>query len=244
MVFPTLKQVKFGYVNLNLEAIDYLKHKNESTENNICNNAVSYSTHPAAATEPKKNPLIDPDKCQLMVEATHKKYNLDFSYGGWMEDRSVLWKDSYLEEKQAFIHLGIDLNVPPGTEVAVDFDAVVEKIDSDYPEEGGWGTRVIFKHATEPVYIIYAHLDPELSIKEDDEVHAGQIFAKVGKAPYNGGWFPHLHVQVVEVKYFEELKGRAMENEHAWSELDGYGKANEIEVLARRFFDPMRYVRV
>lgn len=216
MLFPSLKNKIFGYVNHNLEAQEWML-KNPTTA--------------------EKNPLLNPVVCEKMVNDIHKKYSLDFSYGGWMEDRSFLWKDSYLQESGNFTHLGVDVNVPPGTEVSADFDAVVVKVDSDYPEEGGWGTRVILKHAVSSVYMIYAHLDPKVECKVGDTITRGQIFAKVGKAPHNGNWFPHLHLQTISAEYFDEL-----EESNSWDELDGYGFADEIGLNAKRFRDPMEFV--
>ena len=214
MIFPTLKGKIYGYVNLNSEARSWL---------------IQHGSN--------KNPLLNPAVCQEMVAAVHKKYGLDFSYGGWLEDRSVLWKGSYLEEKKKFIHLGIDINVPVGTDVATDFDAEVVSVDCDYPDEGGWGTTVILKSAVIPVYIIYAHLAQKVSCKNGDSIKKGTIFAQVGAPPFNGNWFPPLHVQTMSPEYYAELDAS-----NNWSELDGYGKAEDIERLARMFKDPLEFI--
>ncbi len=140
-----------------------------------------------------------------------------------MEDRSFLWRGSYMEKDKKFIHLGVDFNVPAGTKIAAAFRAKVVKIDDDFPEEGGWGPRIIIKHATLPVYMIYAHLDPEIKCKVGDIINKGNIFARVGKPPYNGNWFPHCHIQSISKKYFDELN-----KNNSWKELDGYGFEKEI----------------
>lgn len=218
MIFPELQNKKTCQVNLNEEAKLWLaKQANTNGE----------------------NPLLNPELCQDMVSAVHKKYDVDFSYGGWMEDRSFLWKGSYLEDSNAFIHLGVDLNVPAGTLVAIDFDAEVVRIDDDYPEEGGWGPRVIVRHESEPVYIVYAHLDRGILCKLGDKLKSGAAIAKVGAPPLNGNWFPHLHVQIVEADYFELLQLRNT----LW-ELDGYGNQTEMAVFKERFRDPIQFVRL
>jgi murein DD-endopeptidase MepM/ murein hydrolase activator NlpD len=216
MIFPEFKNKKFGYVNLNFESEKWIKDK-----------AFLETPHP----------LLDPQICQKMVVDTHKKFGLDFSYGGWLEDRSFLWNGSYLALYNTFTHLGIDINVPSGTKIAADFKAEVVKVDDDHPENGGWGPRVILKHLSKPVYIIYAHLDRKILVKVGDKIKEGKVFAKVGEAPFNGNWFPHLHVQVVSEKNFKEI-----EKKNLWSELDGYGAAEEIADDAKRFPDPMQYI--
>lgn len=216
MIFPELKNKKFGYINLNLEAKKWL---------------ISQDIYSGT------NSLLDPVICQRMVTEVQERFNLDFSYGGWMEDRSFLWHGSYLDKWKTYIHLGIDINVPSGTKIAADFDAEVVRIDDDYPEDGGWGARVILKHVSEPIYLIHAHLDREISCKVGDQLKKGSIFAKVGKAPFNGNWFPHLHLQVISEVYFNKL-----EEDNLWDELDGYGLSEEIKENSLRFPDPMQYV--
>lgn len=203
-------------MNLNLEAQKWLQEKDLARD---------------------KNPLLDPAICQKMVADVHTKYNLDFSYGGWMEDRSVLWKGSYLDRWNTFTHLGIDVNVPAGTEIAAPFDGEAARIDDDYPEDGGWGPRVILKHASLPIYMIFAHLDRSIECKVGQRLVKGQVFAKVGKAPYNGNWFPHLHLQTISKDYYEKI-----EKEDLWAELDGYGASEDIEGNSALFSDPLRYV--
>lgn len=216
MIFPTLKNKKARYVNLDLEARKWVAEKK---------------------FDRKKNPLLDPNVCQNMVNDVNTKYGLDFSYGGWMEDRSFLWRGSYLDEKKIYVHLGIDLSAQAGTPVAATFDAEISKIDDDYPEVGGWGTRVILKHKTEPLYFIFAHLDRDIKCKEGDGLERGDIIARVGKPPFNGNWFEHLHFQAMTEEYYLEI-----EKKNLWDELDGYGSEKDIGLNAERFPDPIRFI--
>jgi len=218
MIFPNLKNKSFGYVNLNLEAQEWSAEKgiNITKENNL---------------------LLDPKICEEFVNDVHKKYSLDFSYGGWMEDRSFIWQGGYLEQDKIFVHLGIDLNVPANSEVATDFRAEVLKIDNDYPLDGGWGPHVILKNLEKNVCILYAHLDKNILCKVGEILEKNIIFAKVGSAPFNGNWFPHLHVQVISLDYYSEL-----ENNNDWEKFDGYGTKGEKELNAQRHKDPILFI--
>ncbi|MDD5318923.1 MAG: peptidoglycan DD-metalloendopeptidase family protein [Candidatus Pacebacteria bacterium] len=220
MIFPKLKNKKFGYLNLDLEGKKWVK-ENTSTFKDF-----------------EKNPLIEPAVCLKMVEEMHRKFDLDFSYGGWLEDRSFLWKDSYLEDEGLFIHLGIDISVDPGTEVAIDFDAQVVLVDDDYPEIGGWGPRVIVKNLEKGFYVIYAHLDRKILCKVGERLPKGSVFARAGKAPYNGNWWPHIHVQVIEASFYESLSKTGL------MELDGYGNSLELENFVKAFRDPLCCIRL
>ena len=217
MLFPTLKNKKSAQVNLDLEAQSWLAKKGLSNLEN--------------------NPLLNPVRCQEMLNDIHEKYEIDFSYGGYLEDRSFLWKNSYLDMLQNYIHLGVDFNVPSNTKVAMPFDAKVVKIDDDYPDESGWGPRVIVKNQAEPVYLLFAHLDRALKCKVGDLLKAKEIFAKVGKAPYNGNWFSHLHLQTITEKYYNELIQNG-----SWGELDGYGTRADTEKNAKNFPDPTKFL--
>ncbi len=215
MLFQELCDKKFGYVNLNVEARRWFLESGQAS-------------HP--------NPLLDPDICRQMVEEMHTRQGIDFSYGGWLEDRSELWRGSYLDENKTHLHLGVDFNVPAGTSVSADHEAEVLYVDTDFPADGGWGNRVIMRLMGKSEILIYAHLDNTVLCKTGDVLSPQDIFAKVGIPPQNGGWFPHLHVQCVEPSYFEKIVAEGLEK------LDGYGSIQEIAELALRFKDPMTFV--
>lgn len=214
MIFPNIKGKNSGYVNLNLEAIEWYTLKNLNING--------------------KNILLDPQKCQYFVNDVHEKYSLDFSYGGWMEDRTFLWRDSYLEEENKFIHLGVDINVPGGTEVAIDYHAEVVKTGNNHDYDGGWGTYVIFKILEKDIYIIYAHLDENIICKTGDILDKGKIFGKVGFPPENGNWFTHVHIQTFISEFYNNIKN--------WDEVDGYGFKNEVEINKKIYLNPIDFV--
>ncbi len=220
MIFPNLKNKTFGYLNLNLEAQTWYKEKDLKDTGN-------------------ESVLIDPKKCQQFIDDTHEKYNLDFSYGGWMEDRSFIWKGGYLEKDKKFNHLGIYINVPSGTEICADFKAEVVKTDDDYPLDGGWGPHVILKHLSKPIYILYAHLEEKNLCKIGDILESNTIFAKVGHAPINGNWFPHVHIQTISPDYYDYL-----EKNNGWENFDGYGFLNNIKSDSIKHIDPLNFIKI
>jgi murein DD-endopeptidase MepM/ murein hydrolase activator NlpD len=220
MIFPTLKNKKSARINLNESAKKWLAKQGNRFSG------------------PCANPFNDPVICTEMVEDLHKELGVDFSYGGYMEDRSFVWRGSYLEEPSTFIHLGVDLNAPRGTSIAIDFDAEAILVDDDYPEIGGWGTRVVVKHKMKDVYLIYAHLDRKIAVKTGDSLSKSQVFAAIGHTPYNGNWFPHVHVQILTKTAYD----KAMEDD--FLELDGYGSSKDMDLLKKEFPDPMGFIEV
>lgn len=216
MLFPELDATRFALVNLNDEAKEWLKQRSVA----------------------EVNPLLNSTECQTMINECHWRLGVDFSYGGWLEDRGDFLWGSYLDEGRRYIHLGVDFNVPAGTRVTVDRTCTVIRIDDDYPEEHGWGMRVIVQESQSNVIIIFGHLDRQVSVRIDEILEPGTMIGSVGISPYNGGWFPHLHVQVIDANHYVELLNNDLRD------LDGYGRIEDIDTLKSIFFDPMNYVSI
>lgn len=215
-MFPGYKEKRFGYINLNEE----WRRRKRMIE--------------------QSSRMLDPKFCAEFVDLVHSFYGLDASYGGWLERRDVIWADSYLEKDSKFLHLGVDLNVPSGTDVAVDCPGIVIKVDDDHPDPFGWGTRVFILLSGTNVCLVYAHLDPEsITVSMGTWLKPGVCFGCVGTSENNGGWYPHLHIQTMHLGHFLKLQESG-----TWSDLDGYGYFFEIGECARKHHDPMQYLRL
>jgi murein DD-endopeptidase MepM/ murein hydrolase activator NlpD len=213
-LFPNEQIGGWGYINLN-----------------------TFARGHTPAMEAECNRLYDDPKwCNFMVRSWQSTLGLSNSYGGWLENRSTLWRKSYLDDGVGHLHLGVDFNVKAGTAVAATDWCTVIKVDDDSPLKGGWGPRVIVhQQNVGPIYLVYAHLDTSITCRDGDVLRPGQVFAQVGRLGHNGGWYEHLHVQAISIEAWEYCKYRL-------DELDGYGQPNQIEELARKFPDPLPYV--
>jgi len=154
-----------------------------------------------------------------------------------MEDRSSFLGYTYLADDARFVHLGVDFNVGGGQRVTASLRGQVELVDDDAPEAHGWGLRVVLRARVAPhgwVRLVYAHLErrsvPD-RICTDGVVNVGDTIGRVGSSPVNGGWWPHLHVQVVSERAWDELGGRVRD-------LDGYSRRDAPDLPAR-FPDPL-----
>ena len=99
------------------------------------------------------------------------------------------------------IHLGADLFAPAGTPVLAPLDAVVSSVRHN----GGrlnYGPTVILRHELDGVtfFTLYGHLDPEVlgRLREGQRVGKGERIARLGAPADNGGWAPHLHLQLLD----------------------------------------------
>ncbi len=219
--FPELRGAPFGFLLL-----DALAQERE------------YNRNASGVLVAHTNPLLDPETCHAMIQEAHARLGMVHSYGGWLEDRRVLWRGSYLERDQHWIHVGVDFMVPAGTRIAATWNAIVEQVDDDTPEVGGWGPRVIVRLKDTPnILLIFAHLGV-VFCKKNDSLSPGGIFATVGAPPNNGGWFPHLHVQAIDLDHFDGDWSAVVRS------VDGYIHDSLLPNAAKMFPDPMRYVRL
>jgi murein DD-endopeptidase MepM/ murein hydrolase activator NlpD len=143
------------------------------------------------------NPLNDPAACARWIDRLHERLGVDFTYGGYLEDRSHLWRGHYQEALGRFIHLGVDYNVPAGTDVFAARRMKVQEVKKDEDQDGGWGGQIIFLLPETDLYVIYAHLEHTDLPAVGRTFEEGEKVGVVGSSSVNGGWFPHLHVQCV-----------------------------------------------
>ncbi len=99
------------------------------------------------------------------------------------------------------IHMGLDLFVPPGTAVYAPLPGTVHAIAYN-PQPQDYGTVVILRHETDekrPFFTLYGHLSKASGeqLQVGQPIAAGERFAHVGMAAENGGWPPHLHLQIL-----------------------------------------------
>lgn len=210
-IFPELVAKESGFLNINQLVAEYL------------------ARHPA--TNPEH--CIDPAFVDTLIAREHEKRDIAWSYGGYLEDRSVFLQTSYLKLHGNFLHLGLDINVPAGTPVTNSVDATVLLVDNDYDQHCGWGPRIILQptaDAYKQLAIIYGHLQNPL-VQTGEFVAAGTRLATIGAPPENGNWFAHLHLQTVKRSYLEEHPDWPIT-------LDGYGHPTMRDQLQEIFPDP------
>jgi hypothetical protein len=152
------------------------------------------------------NPFLDPNLFGEWINLLHKTLGVDYSYGGWMEDREEILDGTYLESGHK-IHLGVDYWVPVHTSVYLPKTGKLVSSRYDSDTNGGWGGQVIFE--IDGLFVIFGHLTaiiPNEAIGQT--MNAGHFVGLVADVDGSGGWYPHLHLQCM--KTFEPT-------------IDGYG---------------------
>ena len=156
--------------------------------------------------------FLDPPLTQKYLKSLHIRQQAAYSFGGYLEDRRNLWAGSYMEPDKS-VHLGIDINAPAGTSVAVSHPSKVVKIVHDSDQDGGWGSVIVFE-LEKPMgnisHFLYAHLSKDdIRVKIGESVDSRDVVATLGKPTENGGWYEHLHVQAMTPEAWAMLKDRS-----------------------------------
>ena len=88
-------------------------------------------------------------------------------------------------------HMAVDLFAPAGTPVYAPLDGVVE-VRENRARRGDYGGLLVLRHGD--FWTLHGHLDP--STLASGSVRAGEEIARLGAPEVNGGWEPHLHLQL------------------------------------------------
>ncbi len=174
---------------------------------------VKSDSQPAVIDLSVDSPLLgsDPANHRLGPLATLINHSMAASgasvaYGRYAEPRALYTDaafggDRYPTQERRTEHIGLDIFCPPGTAVQAPLAGTIECIAHNQAPLD-YGPLVILRHVTtaqEPFYTLYGHL----SLASINGLHTGQTvrpgerFAEVGDSHENGGWPPHLHLQIM-----------------------------------------------
>jgi 4-aminobutyrate aminotransferase-like enzyme/Ser/Thr protein kinase RdoA (MazF antagonist) len=124
--------------------------------------------------------------------------------GGYDEAR-VLYTTQAFRSTRPFaegrtVHLGVDLTAPAGTPVHAPIGGVVHGFE-DAAAPLDYGPVIVLRHDQPGVafYTLYGHLGRESleRLRVGQTVAAGERLGSIGSPEVNGGWWPHLHLQVI-----------------------------------------------
>lgn len=91
---------------------------------------------------------------------------------------------------------------------------------------------------------VFAHLG--LLPKVDERFREGAQFATIGSSKVNGGWYPHVHVQVVNSSqhtFFSANNSRRDDYVEFMNVLDGYASVSDFARDAGRVYhDPLNWI--
>jgi murein DD-endopeptidase MepM/ murein hydrolase activator NlpD len=122
----------------------------------------------------------------------------DYGVGKYNEVRKNMYTTALFGNERN-IHMGIDLAAPVGEPVHSFYDGVIFSFAYN-AAAGDYGHTVIVHHRIDGVdlYALYGHLSGASTANKrvGQDVRSGEIIAWVGDEHENGGWNPHLHLQL------------------------------------------------
>ena len=126
--------------------------------------------------------------------------------GEYLEERKNILRGSIniINEKRIY-HLGLDIIVPYNSVVFCPLDGYVHKLGKEN-QKGNYGGYLILKHQVNnhTFYSLYGHLKTPHKVQLGEKILAGQELALIGKESDSGGWFCHLHLQIITQKAMNE----------------------------------------
>lgn len=133
-----------------------------------------------------------------------------YSVGRYDENRPMMYTTELFEGERTH-HVGLDLGAPHDTPVYAFGDGKIFAIAMN-DEPGSYGPTLITEHhlslpdavggqhmqQARTFWVLYGHLSWD-SLQDwtvGDRFEAGDVIARLGHEDENGGWPPHVHVQM------------------------------------------------
>lgn len=133
-----------------------------------------------------------------------RKLRFPYGWGRYDEDRVGMYNAEFFKNgvEPRTIHMGVDLGAPAGTSVFAPIAARLHATEFRGAEGDYGGTIILkadaFKKNGLTLFLLFGHLSrASLKLAESVECfHAGDLLGWVGEKHENGGWNPHLHLQL------------------------------------------------
>lgn len=136
---------------------------------------------------------------QAQMDAVHAQVIV----GRYDEDRSCYAGEQFHTDapEPRSVHTGIDLFIADGTPVHAMLPGTVESV-VDNAVAYDYGPTVVLRHTTAdgtPFWVLYGHLSRATltHVQPGQHVEAGEVVGFIGDHTVNGGWAPHVHVQIM-----------------------------------------------
>jgi 4-aminobutyrate aminotransferase-like enzyme/Ser/Thr protein kinase RdoA (MazF antagonist) len=178
--------------------------------------------------------VADPAVATERIFAEMKRAGAVVGVGRYGEARAIYTSSQFgsgsaVEERRT-VHLGIDLQVQPGSAVRAPLDAVVHSFANNTAALD-YGPVVVLRHefrdasgGVQDFFTLYGHLTTQTltKLRVGQPIKRGEKFAEVGATDENGWWTPHLHFQIISdlLELGTDFPGVARASEHGvWTSL-------------------------
>jgi 4-aminobutyrate aminotransferase-like enzyme/Ser/Thr protein kinase RdoA (MazF antagonist) len=176
----------------------------------------------------------EPEHASRWWNAYCAEHGIVLGVGTWGEARTVYASESFrsrfIEGQRRDHHVGLDLFMPAGTKLYSPLAGVVRSVEIE-DEPLGYGCSVAIEHAPDdcPAFVtLWGHLAREAAqrLKPGEHLKAGSLVGEIGASTTNGGWVPHLHLQI------------SIDPTLAPHDIPGAGEARYLDVWSELFPNP------
>ena len=164
---------------------------------------------------------------------------LDYQIGRYDEHRPGMYTSEIFSGERD-LHVGLDIGAPVDTQVFCFGDGVVFSKGIN-PEDGSYGPTIITQHElplpasvgskeltdVRKFWVLHGHLSTKSldMVEVGDSVSQGQLIATIGGENENGGWPPHIHLQISLIEPVD-------------NDLPGVVKISDREEALATYLDP------
>ena len=193
-------------------------------------------THPMTV----KSAEEQPDEAQAIWETYSRDTGVELGIGPWGEERTVyageMFVSRFIENTRRTHHLGLDLFMAAGKKVFTPLPATIVSVEIEQ-DPLGYGCLIALCHEPEgcpPFVSLWGHLAHEAlqRLKTGDRLDAGSLVGEMGASTENGGWAPHLHLQL------------STDTKLSATEILGVGEPRYLDVWAELFPDARTFAGI
>ena len=126
-----------------------------------------------------------------------------FGIGKYNEHRPSMYQGELFEQEARTVHIGIDIGGPVNTPIYAPIDGTIA-YQGYNPIEFDYGHVIVSKHEHSILgrfWILFGHLSQDsLELHEvGQSFTSGDVLGFIGNKNENGGWNPHLHIQLSKI---------------------------------------------
>ncbi|QND50482.1 aminotransferase class III-fold pyridoxal phosphate-dependent enzyme (plasmid) [Phyllobacterium sp. 628] len=220
----------------------WIEHNNRSFASILAKHPATLSKGLVPYHDPE-NPMTvhsasrEPDKATQWWDDHCAKNDVELGIGPWGEERSVytgaMFESRFVKGERRTRHLGLDLFLPAGTKLFTPIAATVKEVVIE-DDPLGYGCLIKLEHRPEgcpPFVTLWGHMAHEAMrrLHSGQQLQAGDIVGEMGAPAENGGWAPHLHLQL------------SVDTTLSATDILGVGEERYLPVWAELFPDPMHF---
>ena len=151
--------------------------------------------------------VFDIEQFTSNVFGRMKVASCEVGIGRYNEARPIYTSELYRSEgnngpEWRTIHIGLDVFMEAGSPVFAPLDGIVHSFRNNWAHLD-YGPTIILQHNVAnnqlTFFTLYGHLSTDSldDLYEGKHIARGTPFARIGDASVNGGWPPHLHLQII-----------------------------------------------